>query len=217
MSEEGFLPADRWKIRKYRKKRKRTEVAWKKNNWTFHWLTTKRSAATTVLFMMGKHDLHVSVNVSRHYLIMCGLNAAATERAGPCKVMGRCERRVVRGMMDKLKFKKGGGSFSVADFAAAIWLRPAAFFYSDGLLAGPACLVRRCVILGTRRTTHATCRSMALLHDDKRPGRATDLYKSRIFANIGVFARQAFGYVLRPSSRVSFSRRLQSWSSLRFR
>jgi Na+/melibiose symporter-like transporter len=176
-----------------------------------NWMTTKKERRDYTVYFMGQNMIYTfQYMFLATYLLMCGLNAAAT--AGVLvlvKIWDAVNDALFGGMMDKLKFKKGGRFIP--------WLRislPAIcvttlllFFIPKGFSAG-AKLAWFAVAYILWDAAYTLCDvplyGLVTTMTSVQAERTDLMTKSRIFANIGVLLAMAFGYVL-PTEQVGLS------------
>ena len=175
------------------------------------WMTTKKERRDYTVYFMGQNMIYTfQYMFLATYLLMCGLNATAT--AGVLilvKVWDAVNDALFGGMMDQLKFKKGGRfipwlRISLPAIAVTTLLL---FFIPKGFSAG-AKLIWFAVAYILWDAAYTLCDvplyGLVTTMTSIQPERTELMTKSRIFANIGVLLAMAFGYVL-PTESVGLS------------
>ncbi|HRX58058.1 MAG TPA: MFS transporter [Eubacteriales bacterium] len=175
------------------------------------WMTTKKERHSYTVYFMGQNMIYTfQYMFLATYLLMCGLNAAAT--AGVLvlvKIWDAVNDCLFGGLMDQLKFKKGGRFIP--------WLRISLpiicvttlllFFIPQGLASG-AKLVWFAVAYILWDAAYTLCDvplyGLVTTLTSIQAERTDLMTKSRIFANIGVLLAMALGYVL-PTEQVGLS------------
>ncbi len=178
---------------------------------TSDWMTTKKERRSYTVYFMGQNMIYTfEYMFLATYLLMCGLNAAAT--AGVLilvKIWDAVNDCLFGGMMDQLKFKKGGRfvPWLRISFPAIFITTLLLFFIPKGFASG-AKLIWFAVAYILWDAAYTLCdvplyglvTTMTSIQSER-----TDLMtRSRIFANIGVLLAMAFGYVL-PTEQVGLS------------